>query len=85
MEAWAHHHQRAPRTGGPGGVVAAQVMAITSWRTEAELVELVNNCDFGLGSNVFAASQARARLLYGPGWRRVAVQWVRSVRQGVSL
>lgn len=41
--------------------VVVQVMSLISWSSEDELVGMVNDCAFGLGSNVFSASQSRAR------------------------
>ena len=34
-----------------------QVMSITTFDTDAEAVALANDCDFGLGSNVFSGNQ----------------------------
>ncbi len=45
--------------------VPAQVMCIIPWSSDDEVVALANGCPFGLGSNVFSGSQARARC----GWR----------------
>ena len=39
---------------------ALQVMSLIPWEDEQELVTLVNDCAFGLGSNVFSRSQKRA-------------------------
>lgn len=36
-------------------------MSVIPWDTDDEVVALANDCDFGLGSNVFSGSQARAR------------------------
>ncbi len=36
-------------------------MSITTFQTDDEVVALANDCDFGLGSNVFSGSQSRAR------------------------
>ncbi|PNW88530.1 hypothetical protein CHLRE_01g033350v5 [Chlamydomonas reinhardtii] len=41
--------------------VFGPVMSVIKWSTDDEVVALANDCDFGLGSNVFAGSQARAR------------------------
>lgn len=38
-----------------------QVMSVIPWDSDDEVVALANDCDFGLGSNVFSGSQARAR------------------------
>ncbi|KAL6755042.1 Aldehyde/histidinol dehydrogenase [Haematococcus lacustris] len=43
--------------------VFGPVMSIISWAEDDEVVALANNCAFGLGSNVFSGSQARARSL----------------------
>lgn len=41
--------------------VFGPVMSIVSWSADDEVVALANDCPFGLGSSVFARSQARAR------------------------
>ncbi|GLC58293.1 hypothetical protein PLESTB_001342900 [Pleodorina starrii] len=41
--------------------VFGPVMSVIRWRTDDEVVSLANDCAFGLGSSVFAGSQARAR------------------------
>ncbi|GIL63479.1 hypothetical protein Vafri_17528 [Volvox africanus] len=41
--------------------VFGPVMSVVRWSTDDEVVELANDCAFGLGSSVFAGSQRRAR------------------------
>lgn len=43
--------------------VFGPVMSITPFDTDDEAVALANDCDFGLGSNVFSGSQGRARAI----------------------
>ncbi|GIL95004.1 hypothetical protein Vretimale_1119 [Volvox reticuliferus] len=41
--------------------VFGPVMSVVRWSADDEVVELANDCSFGLGSSVFAGSQRRAR------------------------
>jgi acyl-CoA reductase-like NAD-dependent aldehyde dehydrogenase len=41
--------------------VFGPVMMVVSWQNEDEAVALANDCEFGLGSSVFAGSEAQAR------------------------
>ncbi|KXZ42649.1 hypothetical protein GPECTOR_127g527 [Gonium pectorale] len=43
--------------------VFGPVMSVVRWQTDDEVVALANDCAFGLGSNVFAGNQARARAI----------------------
>jgi len=43
--------------------VFGPVMCIIPWSSDDEVVALANDCPFGLGSNVFSASQARSRAI----------------------
>ncbi|GAX82092.1 hypothetical protein CEUSTIGMA_g9520.t1 [Chlamydomonas eustigma] len=41
--------------------VFGPVMSVIPFETDEEVIALANDCDFGLGSNVFSGSQSRAR------------------------
>ncbi|GFR39785.1 hypothetical protein Agub_g270 [Astrephomene gubernaculifera] len=43
--------------------VFGPVMSVVRWSSDDEVVALANDCPFGLGSSVFAGSQARARAI----------------------
>ena len=43
--------------------VFGPVMIVVPFDTDEEVIALANDCDFGLGSNVFSGSQARARAI----------------------
>ena len=40
--------------------VFGPVMIVVPFDTDDEAISLANDCDFGLGSNVFSGSQARS-------------------------
>lgn len=43
--------------------VFGPVMTIVKFQTDAELVDLANDCPFGLGSNVFSSNRRRANAI----------------------
>ena len=43
--------------------VFGPVMIVVPFDTDDEVIALANDCDFGLGSNVFSGSQARSVLV----------------------